>query len=114
MKENKRNPCSFKDRVSNFYKRNKFPITVEPLLFFLSMAFGLSEVIFNLSRTNNPENNLQVIRSQLILDKMCQNKLNYSSEICENLTSYEDIQTEVQKQVSDYEATYRSITFAPK
>ena len=56
----------------------------------------------------------QVIRSQLILDKMCQNKLNYSSEICENLTSYEDIQTEVQKHVTDYEANYRSITFAPK
>ena len=45
---------------------------------------------------------------------MCQNKLNYSPEICENLTNYEDIQTEVQKHVTDYEATYRSLTFAPK
>ena len=57
---------------------------------------------------------IKVIRSQLILDKMCQNKLNYSPEICENLTNNEDIQTEVQKHVTDYEATYRSITFAPK
>ena len=56
----------------------------------------------------------QVIRSQLILDKICQNKLNYSSEICENLTNYEDIQKEVQKHVTDYEAMYKTWSFVPK
>ena len=56
----------------------------------------------------------QVIRSQLILDKICQNKLNYSSEICENLTNYEDIQKEVQKYVTDYEAMYKTWSFVPK
>ena len=45
LRKEKKTHTSFQVKVSNFYKRNKFPITVEPLLFFLSMAFGLSEVI---------------------------------------------------------------------
>lgn len=45
LRKEKKTHISFQVKVLNFYKRNKFPITVEPLLFFLSMAFGLSEVI---------------------------------------------------------------------
>ena len=45
MRKEKKTHRSFQEKVLNFYTRNKFPITVEPLLFFLSMAFGLSEVI---------------------------------------------------------------------
>ena len=35
---------TFKEKFSNFYQKHKFPITLEPLLFFYSLAYGLSEV----------------------------------------------------------------------
>ena len=45
MRKEKKTHRSFQEKVLIFYTRNRLPITVEPLLFFLSMAFGLSEVI---------------------------------------------------------------------
>ena len=36
---------TFKEKFSNFYHKHKFPITLEPLLFFYSLAYGLSEVV---------------------------------------------------------------------
>ena len=56
----------------------------------------------------------QVIRSNLIIEKICESKLNYSSEVCSNLSRYEVEETEVLKHVTDYEALYSSISFAPK
>ena len=56
----------------------------------------------------------QVIRSSLLLDKMCQNKLQHPAEVCANLTHYPDVQDEVQRHVTDYEAVYRSVSVVPK
>ena len=42
---------SFKERALNYYRRNKFPITVEPLLLFSSIAYGLSEVIWEVFKS---------------------------------------------------------------
>ena len=44
MRENKKHSSSFQKRVVRFYEENKFPITVEPLLLFSSIAYGLAEV----------------------------------------------------------------------
>jgi hypothetical protein len=43
-----------------------------------------------------------------------QEKLGLSVEICHNLTGFEVEQKLVQQHVSDYEALYSSISFAPK
>ena len=58
----------------------------------------------------------QVIRSNLIIDKICQDKLNLTAEVCSqlNLPNNTDQQLEVQQHVTDYEALYSSISFAPK
>ena len=57
---------------------------------------------------------MKVIRSSLLLEKMCRSKLNYTSEMCDTLAENPDIQDEVQRHVSDYEAVYRSICVVPK
>ena len=57
---------------------------------------------------------MEVIRSSLLLEKMCRSKLNYTSETCDTLAENPDIQDEVQRHVSDYEAVYRSICVVPK
>lgn len=57
---------------------------------------------------------LKVIRSTLIIDKICQNKLNYSEFECGNLSSNETIQDTVQRHVTDYEAIKSSLGFVPK
>ena len=59
---------------------------------------------------------LQIIRSNLIIAKICQNKLNYTVEICDDLSNANnsDFNDEVTKNVTDYEALYSSISFAPK
>lgn len=50
----------------------------------------------------------------MIIDKICESKLNQSNDICSNLTHHDDIEIEVQKHVTDYEALYSSISFGPK
>ena len=44
MRENKQHSSTFQKRVVRFYEKNKFPITIEPLLLFSSIAYGLAEV----------------------------------------------------------------------
>ena len=89
----------------------RFPITIEPLVLLYTLSVGLNEVI----------------RSNLIIAKMCQvgqtsipvtsfaqARLGYPSEVCANLTMHSEQQKVVQQHVSDYEAAYSSISFAPK
>ena len=59
---------------------------------------------------------MQVIRASLLTEKICQNKLNYSAEVCANLslTEFEDTQHEVQRHVTDYEALFKTLTIVPK
>ena len=69
--------------------------------------------------SNNKKQNflteqLQVIRASLLTEKICQNKLNYSAEVCANLTQLEDTQHEVQRHVTDYEALFKTLTIVPK
>ena len=78
--------------------RLRFPVTLEPLVCLYTISVGLNEVI----------------RSNLIIDKVCQTRLNYSEEVCANLTSLEETQKEVQESVAEYEALYSSISFVPK
>ena len=85
-------------KVKDVVARLKFPITLEPLIALYTISVGLNEVI----------------RSNLIIEKICQNKLNYSSQDCANLTNLVDMQKTVQENVADYEALYSSISFAPK
>nr|ALS04330.1 proton-coupled folate transporter-like protein [Acartia pacifica] len=80
--------------------RLRFPITIEPLVLLYTVSVGLNEVI----------------RSNLIISKICLSKLNYNSTICDNLsednnTQYQD---EVQKHVTDYESVYSSLAFIPR
>ena len=56
----------------------------------------------------------QIIRPNLIIAKVCQNKLNYTADICDDLNNHTDVQTEVTKHVTDYEALYSTISFVPK
>ena len=55
-----------------------------------------------------------MIRASLLTEKICQNKLNFSAEICANLTQLEDTQHEVQRHVTDYEALYKTSSIVPK
>ena len=57
---------------------------------------------------------MQVIRASLLTEKICQNKLDYSAEVCANLTQLEDKQHEVQRHVTDYEALFKTLTIVPK
>jgi len=87
-----------REKCINFYHKSKFPITLEPIVFLYTLSVGLNEII----------------RSNLIIDKICESKLNQSNDICSNLTHHDDIEIEVQKHVTDYEALYSSISFGPK
>ena len=55
-----------------------------------------------------------MIRSSLITQKICQNKLNFTEDQCGNLTQLEEVQQEVQRQVTDYEALYNTISVVPR
>ena len=55
-----------------------------------------------------------MIRSSLLTQKICQNKLNFSEEVCGNLTQLEDTQHEVQRHVTDYEALYNTCSIVPR
>lgn len=72
-------------------------VSVEPVAFMYATSYGLNEVI----------------RSSLIVEKICQNKLNFSSEVCGNLTNNQEIQEEVQRHVTDYEALKSSLSLIP-
>ena len=85
-------------KLKNVASRLKFPISLEPLIALYTISVGLNEVI----------------RSNLIIEKICQNKLNYTSQECANLTNLVDMQKTVQENVADYEALYSSISFVPK
>ena len=45
---------------------------------------------------------------------MCQNKLNHTEAICGNLTDYDEIQDEVQREVTDYEAQMNMLALIPR
>merc|ERR1712123_117691 len=85
-------------KVKSLTSKLRFPVTLEPLIALYTISVGLNEVI----------------RSNLIIEKICQNKLNYTAEVCANLTNLEDTQTRVQENVADYEALYSTISFVPK
>ena len=57
---------------------------LEPVLFFFSVSQGLS----------------LVITEDLYIEKTCMVNFNHSKEICSDLFSYKEVQTEVQKHVS--------------
>ena len=42
--DNKRTKPSVKQKIVTFYNNHKFPLTVEPLVFFYSLSYGLNEV----------------------------------------------------------------------
>ena len=49
-----------------------------------------------------------------MIEKICQNKLNYTAEVCGNLTFNEDIQDEVQRNVTDYESQQKMLALIPR
>jgi len=86
------------DGIANFYNTHKFPITLEPVVFFWSFPAGMN----------------QVVRTSLVVEKICRNKLNYTEEICGNLSAFEDIQDDVQRSVTAYEADMQMLAFVPR
>ena len=60
-------------------------ITLEPCVLLLTFSFGLYSIV---------SKNLYVM-------KTCRVNLNYTKEICDNLTEHETIQVEVQKYTSE-------------
>ena len=71
-------------------------LTIEPVIFFCLTSFGLSTVT----------------RANLLLDKACYVKLNFTEEICKNLTG--DYLTEAEKVVADYERTLNLAASGPR
>ena len=71
-------------------------ITVEPVVFLYFLSQGL----------------ILVIRPNLLLDKACNIKLNYTAEICNNLTG--NYLIEAQKVVTDYERIYNIASSGPR
>ena len=57
---------------------------------------------------------LKVIRSSLLLEKICLNKLNYTSDVCGKLIDHQLIQDEVQRHVTDFEAVKGTVSVVPK
>ena len=104
---------SLKQELVNVYNKHKFPLTVEPLVFLASLAFGLNEVTSETIALDKLSI-YQVIRSSLLTQKICQNKLNFSEEVCGNLTQLEDTRHEVQRHVTDYEALYNTCSIVPR
>ena len=43
--DNRRTKPSVKQKIVTFYNNHKFPLTVEPLVFFYSLSYGLNEVV---------------------------------------------------------------------
>ena len=55
-----------------------------------------------------------MVRTSLVVEKICRNKLNYTEEICGNLSAFEDIQDDVQRSVTAYEADMQMLAFVPR
>ena len=72
-------------------------ITVEPVFFLVFVNFGL----------------IVVSNQDLYLKKACLVNLNYTEEVCDNLQNQTDIQTEVQKYVSQIQAYNGFLQSAP-
>ena len=83
-------------RLKNLLKSAWINLTIEPVVFFYLTSVGL----------------VSVIRPNLLLDKACNVKLNYTKEICTNLTG--DYLIEAQKVVSDYERTFNLAASGPR
>ena len=132
----KNNTSSWK-KCLIFFRKHRFQVTLEPVVCFVMLSLGLNQVLTVLLLCLFPMNYyiglnintmhsysihepfiiyccMKVIRSSLLLEKMCRSKLNYTSEMCDTLAENPDIQDEVQRHVSDYEAVYRSICVVPK
>ena len=79
-------------------------LTIEPVIFFYLTSVGL----------------ISVIRPNLLIDKACRIKLNFTEEICDNLNDVKLNETEseelieVQKVVADYERTLLLAATAPR
>ena len=77
-------------------------LTIEPVVFFYLTSVGL----------------ISVIRPNLLIDKACRVKLNFTEEICSNLsttTNNNDTNLiEVQKVVADYERTLNLAAAVPR
>ena len=43
--DNRSSKPSVKKKIVTFYNNHKFPLTVEPLVFFYSLSYGLNEVL---------------------------------------------------------------------
>ena len=79
-------------------------LTIEPVIFFYLTSVGL----------------ISVIRPNLLIDKACRIKLNFTEEICDNLNDVKLNETEseelieVQKVVADYERTLLLAATVPR
>lgn len=82
---------------SNFHTILK-NITVEPVIIFYLLSVG-----FN-----------QVSRPNLLLQKACLTKLNFTADVCENISDNDDVKDEIQKVVTDYESNVNYAAFAPR
>ena len=72
-------------------------ITVEPVFFLVFVNFGL----------------IAISNQDLYLKKACLVNLNYTEEVCDNLQNQTDVQTEVQKYVSQIQAYNGLLQSAP-
>ena len=75
-------------------------ITIEPVVVLYLTSIGLNEVI----------------RPNLLIDKACRQKLNFTASICDDINDeqFEDELNEVQKVVSNYEGTLSLLAFFPR
>jgi len=89
-----------KTGFAQYLDRLQFPITIEPIIFFYTVSVGLNEVI----------------RSNLIIDKLCQSKFEYNATICDNLEDQvnKQYQDAVQVSVTEYESFYGTLAFIPR
>lgn len=89
-------------RVKNLLISAWRNLTIEPVVFLYLTSVGL----------------VSVIRPNLLIDKACRIKLNYTEEICDNLSNLNDTNDpnliEVQKVVADYEGTLNLAAAAPR
>lgn len=110
--EKNQNQRGIKQRSADLYNKFKFPITLEPIVFFFTLSVGLNEV--RQKEVTRFKGLFQIIRPNLIIAKVCQNKLNYTANICDDLSNHTEIEKDVTKHVTDYEALYSTISFVPK
>ena len=75
-------------------------LTIEPVVFLYLTSVGL----------------ISVIRPNLLIDKACKVKLNFTEDICDNLENQSNNETliEVQKVVAEYESTFNVAASVPR